>query len=71
VTPETNLLLISVFAFVAVFLLLSLLAGIMRVLTALFPADMDGPDAAVLAAITAAAAVAYPGMRVTGMKETR
>jgi hypothetical protein len=69
---EPNLLVISLVAFTAVFLLLSLLAGIMTLLTTLFPVDDDdGPDAAVLAAITAAAGVAYPGLRVSGVKETR
>jgi hypothetical protein len=68
---EPNLLLISVFAFIAVFLLLSLLAGIMRLLTVLFPGEPDGLDAAVLAAITTAAAAAHPRMRVTGIEEIR
>jgi hypothetical protein len=73
---DPNLLLISVFAFVAVFVLLSVLAGIMRLLTALFPGDPyddagGGVDAAIVAAVTAAARAAYPGMQVTGMEETR
>jgi hypothetical protein len=77
---DVNLLLISVFAFVAVFLVLGTLALLMVALTRLFPAPpapaggpghTAGPDAAVLAAITAAANVAYPGMRVTRVEESR
>jgi hypothetical protein len=69
-TPP-DLLTISVFAFLAVFLLLSLLAGLMRGLTALFPEQPDGPDEAVIAAIASAAAIAFPGTRVTRIEETR
>jgi hypothetical protein len=68
--PEPNLLVISAAAFVAVITLLSLLAAIIRLLTAVFPAE-DGPDQAVIAAITAAAARAYPGTRITNIEERR
>ena len=73
---DVNLLLISVFAFLAVFMVLATLALLMVALTRLFPAplpddDVDGPDAAVIAAISAAASVAYPGMRVTRVEESR
>jgi hypothetical protein len=51
------------------------LAGIMRLLTALFPGDpgggAGGVEDAIIAAITTAARAAYPGMRVTGIEETR
>jgi Na+-transporting methylmalonyl-CoA/oxaloacetate decarboxylase gamma subunit len=73
---DPNLLAISVVAFVAVFLLLSLLAVVMRLLTSLFPEpseepDAALPDAAMVAAVTSAAALAYPGTRVTEIKESR
>jgi hypothetical protein len=74
---ETNLLLISVFAFVAVFLVLATLALIMRVLTLLFPVppepegDDTGIDSGLVTAISAAAARAFPGLRVTRIEETR
>lgn len=67
---EPNLLVISVAAFTAVIVLLSLLAGIIRLLTTIFPVEEDG-DAAVLAAISTAAARAYPGTRVTKIEEQR
>lgn len=66
---EPDLLTICLFAFAAVFLLLSLLAGVMHVLTTLFPHRRDGPDAALIAGITAAAAAAFPGTRVTHIEE--
>jgi hypothetical protein len=67
---EPNLLVISASAFIAVIVLLSLLAGIIRLLTILFPAD-EGSDAALFAAISTAAAHAYPGTRISRIEETR
>lgn len=67
---EPNLLIISVSAFIAVIVLLSFLAGIIRLLTALFPAA-EGLDAAVVAAISATAARVYPGTKITKIEETR
>jgi hypothetical protein len=66
---EPNLLTISVLAFIAVFALLSVLAVVMHVLTTLFPEKAGEYDAALLSAIVSAAAVAYPGMRVTHVEE--
>jgi hypothetical protein len=68
---EPNLLTISVFAFIAVFALLSVLAIVMYALTALFPEKADEYDAALLSAVVTAAAVAYPGLRVTHVEEIR
>jgi hypothetical protein len=68
---EPDLLSISIFAFAAVFGLLSLLAILMRLLTAVFPAKTDGPDSALYAAISSAASLAHPGTRVTRIEENR
>jgi hypothetical protein len=69
---EPNLMVVCITAFVAVVLLLALLAGVIRVLTAVFPEKVpEGPDAALVAALHAAAALAYPGTRVTGIEEVR
>jgi hypothetical protein len=65
---EPNLLLICAAAFTAVIVLLSVLAALIRLLTALFPVA-DGPDAAVLAAITAAHARAFPGRVIKNIEE--
>jgi hypothetical protein len=70
IMTEPNLLMISISAFAAVILLLSFLAAVIRLLTTIFP-EGDGPDAVVLAAISAAAARAYPGTRVSRIEEER
>ncbi len=67
---EPDLLVICAAAFVAVIALLSFLAGVIRLLTAIFPVP-DDIDAAVVAAVSSAAARAFPGTRVTNIKEIR
>ena len=64
-----NLLVICLSAFVAVFLLLSFLGVVMRVLMAAFPEKVGGIDSATIAALTAAAAYAFPGTKVTKVEE--
>lgn len=71
VMTEPNLLIICAAAFLAVLLLLSLLAGLIRVLTAVFPAESAESDAPVIAAIHTAVARVYPGTRVTNIEEVR
>jgi hypothetical protein len=66
---QPDLLVICIAAFVAVFSLLSLLAVVMRLLIAVYPEKVAGIDAAVLAAVSAAATSAFPGMRVTNIEE--
>ncbi len=66
------LLVICASALTAVFVLLAFLAVVMRVLMAVFPARVDkGVDPATIAAVTAAAAAAMPGTRVTKVEEVR
>ena len=67
---DPNLLVVCAAAFTAVLVLLSLLAGVIRGLTALFP-HVEPRDTAVLAAIASAAASAYPGTKVTDIQEYR
>lgn len=71
---DPNLLLVCLSSFIAVFVLLALLALVMRGLMAVFPertpAD-DGTDPVVLAAVTTAASAAFPGMRVTSVEEDK
>jgi hypothetical protein len=64
-----DLLIISLSAFVAVFLLLSFLAVVMRVLIAVYPEKVGGIDSVTIAAVTAAAAYAFPGTKVTKVEE--
>jgi hypothetical protein len=66
-----DLLLICVSSFAAVFLLLSVLALVMRALMALFPHRTDLTDTAMLAAVAAAVSAAYPGATITRIEETR
>ena len=66
---DSNLVAVCGIAFVAVFLLLSVLAVLMNVITAVFPHRTKKLDAAVTAAISAAAAVVFPGARVTRIEE--
>lgn len=57
------------YSFLAVFVLLSILAILIRLVTALFPARQGGIDAAVISAIHTAVAVKIPGARVTHIEE--
>jgi hypothetical protein len=69
---EPNLLSLSVSAFAAVLLLLSLLALAIRALTMLFavpPSPTHRVDAAVVAALSSAVHHALPGYRVTRIEE--
>ena len=68
---EPSLLVVCAAAFAAVLFILSLLAGLIRVLTALFPHVEEASDTAVLAAITSAVAQTYPGTRITNIQEHR
>ena len=66
-----DLLVICFSAFVAVFVLLSFLAVVMRVLLAVYPEKVGGIDPATIAAVTAAAAYVFPGTKVTKVEEIR
>ncbi len=67
---DTGLLLVCVSALATVFVLLSALALCIRALTTIFPGrEPAGDDAAVAAAVASAAALAYPGLRVTRVVE--
>ncbi len=66
-----DLLMICASAFVGVFLLLSLLAIVMRIIIVVFPQGAKGTDAAVVAAVTAAVSAGYPGTRITNIEEIK
>lgn len=68
---QPDLLIICTSAFVAVFLLLSFLAIVMRILISVYPQEEQGIDAGTIAAVSAAAAYAFPGTRVTNVEEIR
>ena len=66
-----DLLLVCVSAFASVFVLLTVLALVMRALIAVFPEKATTTDTAVLAAVTAAVSAAYPGARIKDIQEER
>jgi hypothetical protein len=66
-----NLIAICTIAFIAVFVILSFLAGVMRLITTVFPVRSGGSDAPLVAAISSAVANVFPGARVTRIEEQR
>ena len=69
---DTDLFVICVSAFIAVFALLSFLAVAMRLLIIIYPENVAArADAAFIAALTSAMAITYPGTKVTKIEEMR
>jgi len=68
---STDLLSICIAAFVGVFLLLAILAALMRLILVLFPESAKKFDAAILAAISMTAQANYPGTKVTKIEEIK
>jgi hypothetical protein len=66
-----DILTVCASAFIAVFILLALLSLVMRALIAVFPQLTSSSDVAVLAAVSAAVAAAYPGVRISKIEEQR
>jgi hypothetical protein len=67
---DTNLLAVCGFAFGSVFLLLAILAGVIRLVTVAFPQrPRSRIDPALVAALGATAAVVCPGAHVTRIVE--
>ena len=66
---EISLIAVCVAAFCAVFVLLIVLALVIRLLTVAFPVGAQLDDAAMVAAIGAAVTNIYPGVRVTRIEE--
>ena len=66
--PE-NLLVVCATAFVAVIVLLTALAGVIHLITSMFPPSRRGVDAPLVAAIEGAVTAVYPGARVTRIEE--
>jgi len=68
---SSDLVFICISAFLAVFVLLSVLAVVMRIILVLFPEKESGIDAVVVAAITSTVSTIYPGTRITKIEETK
>ena len=69
--PSPDLLAVCATAFVAVFLLLGVLAAVMRLMLAVFPEKAVETDAAVLASIATVMQSVYPGTKVTKVEEIK
>ena len=67
----SELLLICISAFIAVFIVLSILAIIMRIIILIFPEKDMGSDTAILAAIVSSVTRLYPGTRITKIEERK
>ena len=68
-SPE--LLMVCVSSFLAVFVILAILAVIMRLIVVVFPAKVRTSDAATMAAVAAVVAQQYPGTRITNVEELK
>lgn len=66
-----NLLSICAIAFAAVFLILIVLAVLMRLIISLFPQRTDHADQNLIAAVSTVAAHVYPGTIITKIEEIR
>jgi hypothetical protein len=66
-----NLILVCVSAFVAVFVLLSILAISMRLILVIFPEKERKTDAALLAAVSTTMQSLYPGTIITKIEEAK
>lgn len=71
---SNQLLFVCLSSLLAVFLLLTFLAIVMRILVAVFPETLEKlakSDAALLAAISTTITSRYPGLRVTRVEEEK
>ena len=66
-----DLLLICTSAFVMVFLLLTILALVMRIITAIFPEKISKTDEIILAAMATVVSTVYPGTKITKVEEIK
>jgi len=66
-----DLLPICITAFLAVFVLLTVLAVVMRIIELIFAHKETTADAAMLAAVTAAVRAVYPGTIITKVEEVK
>ena len=66
-----NLLAVSITAFTAVFILLALLAGVMRLITSIFPKVDELVSKTHIAVITTSLWALIPGSKVTRIEEIK
>ncbi len=68
---SAELLMVCIAAFVMVFVLLTLLAVVMRLITGIFPEKARTTDSAVLAAVASVVSSVYPGTNITKIEEIK
>lgn len=68
---DPNLLLICLSALLAVFIILSVLALVMRLIIAIFPEKILKSDSAVFAAVASVIANFYPGTKISKIEEIK
>lgn len=68
---SSNLITISMSAFVTVFFVLSLIAILMRLIINFFPVKYSDGDMAVIAAVSSVLNKIYPGTKVTKIEEMK
>ena len=66
-----GLLTICISAFLAVFLILSIFAILMRLIIVFFPGQEGKEDQAIVAAITMTVNTYYPGTKITKIEEVK
>jgi hypothetical protein len=66
---STNLFVVSTVGYIIAFVVLGVLAIMMRMITLLFPEREEAGDAALVAAVTAAHQALFPGVTVTKIEE--
>jgi hypothetical protein len=68
---SSDVLTVGMVGYLVAFVVLALLAIMMRLITLLFPARKDSGDAAVVAAITSTYQALSPGFTVTKIEEAK
>jgi len=66
-----DLLFICASAFAMVFILLALLAVVMRIITFAFPEKISKTDETILAAMASVVSTVYPGTKITKVEEIK
>ncbi len=64
-----ELVYVCISALIGVFTVLGVLAGVMKIITSVFPQAASTTDAAMIAAVTSVVTMMYPQTRVTNIEE--
>jgi hypothetical protein len=67
----TELYMICGIAFLVVFIILALLAFIMRIIMLIFPEKVAGTDSAMIATVAATFQTIFPGTKITKFEEKK